>query len=85
MEPKKVAKEIRDFLYEENLKSEFENLSDDDSLLEMGIIDSVKMLDLIEYIENQYEIQVDEDDMIPENFDSINAIVAYIQSRKNGS
>ncbi|RMF62077.1 MAG: acyl carrier protein [Calditrichaeota bacterium] len=83
MDTKAVANALRQFLYEESLKDEFEQLSDNDSLLEKGIIDSVKMLDLIEFIQDQYGIQVDEDDMVPENFDSINAIVAYIQSRKS--
>ncbi len=77
-----MHKEIIEFLYDESLKDEFDNLDYDDSLLELGIIDSVKMLDLINFIETKFNIQVDDDDLFPENFDSINAIVNYIQSKK---
>lgn len=85
MNNKVLALELRKFLYDDKLKSEFKNLTDEDSLLEMGIIDSVKMLELIEYIEINFGIQVDEDDMVPEHFDSISAIVRYIQKRLTGT
>ncbi len=42
----------------------------------------LSMLDLIGFIETQFNIKVEEDDMVPENFDSINAIVTYIKSRQ---
>ncbi len=73
---------IVEFLYDENLKDEFENLDHDDSLLELGIIDSVKMMDLIEFLEKTYGINVDDDDLYPENFDSINAIAEFVESKK---
>ncbi len=77
-----MHKTIIDFLYDDSLKEEFANLDYDDSLLELGIIDSVKMLDLIGFIEKEFDIKVDDDDLFPENFDTINAIVNYIQSKK---
>ncbi len=78
-----MHQQIINFLYDESLKDEFKELDYDDSLLELGIIDSVKMLDLIGFIEEQFGVQVDDDDLYPENFDSINAIVNYINSKKN--
>jgi acyl carrier protein len=77
-----MKQKIVSFLYDESLKDEFEDLDHDDSLLELGIIDSVKMIELIEYIEKTFDITVDEDDMLPENFDSLNAIEEYINSKK---
>jgi len=77
-----MHREIINFLYDDSLKEEFEELDYDDSLLELGIIDSVKMLDLINFIEQKFNIEVDDDDLYPENFDSINAIVNYINSKK---
>ncbi|NOX87868.1 MAG: acyl carrier protein [Calditrichaeota bacterium] len=76
-----MYKEIVAFLYDESLKDEFAQLDYDDSLLELGIIDSVKMLDLINFIEEKFGIKVEDDDLYPENFDSINAIVNYINSK----
>lgn len=77
-----ISKEIKEFLYDENLKEEFAKLTVDDSLLEYGLVDSVKMLDLIRFIENKFNITVDEEDMLPEYFDSINAITQYIQDQQ---
>jgi acyl carrier protein len=74
--------QILKFLYDDSLKEEFEDLDNDDSLLELGIIDSFKMLELIEYIQKEFGIEIDEDDMLPENFDSVNAIVEFIGSKK---
>ena len=78
-----MHQQIINFLYDESLKDEFKELDYDDSLLELGIIDSVKMFDLIGFIEERFGVQVDDDDLYPENFDSINAIVNYINSKKN--
>jgi len=83
MDKTKIGKKIREFLYEENLKDEFESLSNSDSLLERGIIDSVKMLELIEFIEENFKIHIDEDDLIPENFDNINVIIDYIKQKNS--
>jgi len=78
-----MHQQIINFLYDESLKDVFKELDYDDSLLELGIIDSVKMLDLIGFIEERFGVQVDDDDLYPENFDSINAIVNYINSKKS--
>ena len=77
-----IKQKLIDFLYDESLKDEFQYLDHDDSLLELGIVDSVKMLDLIGFIEDTFEIKVDEEDLYPENFDSLNAIEEYIESKK---
>jgi len=74
--------EIKKFLYEEHLKNEFEALRNDDSLLEKGIIDSVKMLDLISFLQEKYDIEIDDEDLYPENFDSLTAISHYIDSKQ---
>jgi len=77
-----MKEQILKFLYDDNLKDEFDGLDHDDSLLELGIIDSVKMMELIDFIEKTYGISVDDDDLYPENFDTLNAIVAFIESKK---
>ena len=81
MDVRKIESELKEFLMDDHLADEFKKLSNDDSLLERGIIDSVKMLELVEFVESQYKIKVDEDDLVPEYFDSINAIVSYIVER----
>lgn len=52
-----------------------------DSFLENGIIDSTGILELIEYIENEFEIDVEDDEIVPQNFDCLDCLVRYV-SRK---
>lgn len=52
-----------------------------DSLLEVGVIDSVGVLELIEFLEASYSIQIPDEDVLPENLDSLEAIGRYVSSR----
>lgn len=78
-----IMSDVKNFLYDENFKEEFKTLDQNDSLLEKGIIDSVKMLELISFLEEKYRIKVDEDDLYPENFDTMAAIENYVKSKLN--
>lgn len=51
------------------------------SLFDNGIIDSTGVLDLVSFIEETYEIQVEDTDLVPENFDSLTNIRTYIEAR----
>lgn len=70
---------IMNFIIENFLFGNADGLNDDTSFLEEGIIDSTGVLELISYLEEQFSIQVDDEELIPENLDSINNIVAFLQ------
>jgi acyl carrier protein len=57
------------------------SLNPNGSLIEAGVIDSTGVLELIEFIESQYHIPVPDEDVLPENLDSIVAITRYIAAR----
>ena len=57
------------------------SLGSDDSLLEEGLIDSTGVLELVMFIENKFEIAVDDDDLVPDNPDSINCLIAFIENK----
>ena len=57
------------------------SLEGDDSLLEQGLIDSTGVLELVSFIENKFEIKVDDDDLVPDNLDSINRLIAFIETK----
>ena len=82
MESESVQTEIRSFLVANAATADADTFSNEDSLLEMGIIDSVTMIDLISHLEGAYGISIDEDEMTPENFDSVAAITAYTISKQ---
>ena len=58
-------------------------LADSDSFLDKGIIDSTGILEVIYFLEDEFGISVEDDEMIPENLDSVANIAAFI-NRKNG-
>lgn len=55
---------------------------DDTSFIEHHIIDSTGFLELITYLEETYDFVVEDLEMVPENLDSLNAIAAYVASKK---
>jgi acyl carrier protein len=56
-------------------------LENDDSLIEKGIIDSTGMLELVAFIGNEFGITVEDDELIPDNLDSIHKVVSFIQRK----
>jgi len=59
-------------------------LGDDISFLEKGIIDSTGVLELVSFIEETYGISVDDEDLIPDNFDSLNKLSSFIAQKMPG-
>lgn len=56
--------------------------SDDDSLIEKGIIDSTGILELIEFLESNFGIEVSEAETIPENLDGISRLTEFVLGKK---
>lgn len=57
------------------------NIDEDDSFLEEGIIDSTGVLELVAFIEETFDIRIEDEELIPENLDSVSRIIAYVQSK----
>ena len=77
-----IQSEVRNFVAENFLFGEDpESLQNDDSFLETGIIDSTGVLELVAFIEDQYHVEVDDDELVPENLDSINRLIDFIDSK----
>ena len=55
-------------------------LENDTPMLEAGILDSLSLLRLLVFLEEEFKIPVDEFELIPENFNTVNAICAYIRN-----
>lgn len=60
-----------------------EEITDTDSLLDKGIIDSTGVLELVGFLEEHFGIEVKDEDLVPENLDSINNLVRYVERRKS--
>ncbi len=76
-----IKEQIKEF-FEENFMAEFdESFTDDSSLLENGIIDSTGVLELVLFLEENFGIKVEDEELIPENLDSLNNIEKYTKSK----
>jgi acyl carrier protein len=78
-----IEKIIRKFLVENFvLSDQVDQMGFDASLLENGVIDSTGILELVFFVEDKFTIQIDTDEVLPENFDSINRLAAYIRKKQ---
>jgi acyl carrier protein len=78
---KKHEPEIRRFIAEKFLFGEEDKLQNDTSLLEAGAIDSTGVLELIAHLESHYGIKVNDDELVPENLDTIASICAFLDRK----
>ena len=73
--------DIRKFVIETFLFGQDSGLADDASFLGEGIIDSTGVLELVAHIETTHGFKVRDEELIPDNLDSIEAVAAYIESK----
>jgi acyl carrier protein len=73
-----VREQVRDFVCTNFLFNSAAPIDNDSSLMEQGIVDETGVLELVMFVEETYGIKVDEVDLIPEHFDSIDRISSYI-------
>jgi len=75
--------EIREFIVDNFMMGmNPEDLTDNGSLLELGIIDSTGVLELVGFLEEKYAIQVEDSDLTPDNLDSLDNLVNYLNNKK---
>lgn len=55
--------------------------ADEASFLDEGIVDSMNVLELVTFVEDTFDINVNDQDIVPDNFDSVSKLAAYVQSR----
>ena len=75
------AEIIRSYIVENFLFGDGSGLEDDSSFLEEGILDSTSALELVGFIEKEFSITVDDEEVIPENLDSIISVVNFLKKK----
>jgi acyl carrier protein len=60
-------------------------LTDDLPLLEAGIVDSLGVLELVGFLEQTFNIKIDDDELTPDNFGSVGSMVSFVQQRSRPS
>lgn len=72
---------IRAFVLEKFPQAKKRALTDDVMLLESGIIDSLGVLDVVQFLEEAFSIKIDDEDLVPENFRTLQAIVSFVERK----
>jgi acyl carrier protein len=80
---KTMRQEIRQFILEAFLfGDESDPFTDSDSFMQKGIIDSTGVLELTTFLEEKYGVTVEDEEMVPENLDSIDNLVKFLERKK---
>jgi acyl carrier protein len=76
-----VRSQIRRYVISHFPLARARDLGDEESLLDTQVIDSLGILQLVTYLEDAFAIEVTDDDLSPENFDSIGALARFVARR----
>ena len=70
---------IRQFVLQKFPLARRRNVSDSDNLLESGIIDSLGVLELVTFMQQEFSVAIADEDLTPENFQNIESMVRFVQ------
>jgi acyl carrier protein len=79
-----IQQQVKQFILSNYLFTDDESvLSDGQSLIRSGIVDSTGILELIGYVEEVFGIAVDPEEMVPDNFDSVQRVAAFVMQKQS--
>ncbi len=78
-----IEVQIREYLAENVLFSDAFEYGDDVSFLEEGVIDSVAIMELVMFVEQSFNIKIEDHEIVPDHFDSVNKLAGYIREKQN--
>jgi acyl carrier protein len=76
-----IKTKVRKFIVGNFLFGEADGLQDDTSFLEAGILDSTGVMEVVGFLEAQFSIRIDDDELTPENLDSIASIGKFVSDK----
>ncbi len=76
-----IKDKIREFIVENFLFGDDDGLHDNSSFLDEGIIDSTGILELVTFLEETFSIRVEDEELVPENLDSLDNLGAYLERK----
>lgn len=77
-----IESEIRRFVVENFLFGSDSSFSNADSFLDKGLIDSIGVMTLVEHVKDQYAIVVEDEELIPDNWDSVARIANFVYAKR---
>lgn len=84
MDTSQIGHSIKQYILSHFPPARRRELREEDPLLESGMIDSLGILDVVAFIEAEFNVKVEDDDLTAENFQSIARMVRYLHRKQNG-
>ena len=81
MEKAEIEAKIKQFIQANFIFEDSLVIAEDQSLLDSGIIDSTGVLELVNFLEGDFGVSVNDEELVPDNLDSINSITAFVQTK----
>lgn len=81
-ESQPVSERIRHFVLEKFPLARKRGLKDGDGLLESGIVDSMGVLEIVSFVEQEFGFQISDEELVPDNFKTIEHLSAFVNARK---
>ena len=75
---------VREFIVEELLLGEDSELTDETSFYETNIIDSLGIIRLISFLEETFNLEIEDEELVPENLDNLKNIASFLERKLNG-
>jgi acyl carrier protein len=85
MKVDEICCKIKRYIVDKFPISRARNLKDEDPLLEIGVLDSLGVLDVVAFIEKEFQITLSDEDLLPEHFQSVASLAAFVSQKLNGS
>ncbi len=79
-----IREKVRAFISKNFYLPDPSALTDDASFLDGGIVDSTGILEVVAFLEETFKIQVNDEELVPQNLDSVAAIVGFVQRKQAG-
>ncbi|MBK8001058.1 MAG: acyl carrier protein [Verrucomicrobia bacterium] len=76
---------VRGYIIENFLFGQGNDLQDNTSFLEQGILDSTGVLELVTFLEETFSVKIEADETLPENLDSIDSICAFLERKRKAA
>lgn len=75
-----IKSKIKDYIIESTL-DDVEKIKDNTLIFEEGILDSMGLLFLIEFLKEEFNIETSDEELVVENFESINSILTFVEKK----
>jgi len=77
-----IEQQVRQYILENFMYTDDESeLASDQSLFDTSVIDSTGVLELVGFIEDTFEVKVEDTELVPDNFDSVEKITSYVKQK----